>query len=100
MSSPLKAARPPLHSLPSGTTLRSAPSTLGTRTLSNVPKGPPSAAGAALHAAVPVFVPPPAAHAADRLIGETGAPWAKAGRAGIRTATVATPARAAGRRTL
>src|SRR6185437_6644670 len=65
----------------SGTNLRSFPLTFGTRRLSKLPNAPPLAARAALQAAVPVSVPPPA-HAAVRLIGEVVAPCASAGSAG------------------
>src|SRR6185436_13401010 len=97
-SRPLKAGSPPLHSFPSGTNFLSLPLTLGTRRLSNVPNGPPLAARAALQAAVPVAVPPPAAHAALRLIGVVGAPWANAGAPASRGNTPATAAAAARRR--
>src|SRR3954452_19541594 len=92
---PLTPASPPLQSLPSGTNLRSSPFTFGTRRLSKVPNGPPLAARAALHAAVPVAVPPRAAQAALRLIGAVGAPCANAGAPATSGNTPATATAAA-----
>src|SRR5689334_4413558 len=77
-SSPANLARPPLHSLPSGMTSRSRPSTPGTRMLSQSVTSAP-AATAALHAAEFICAGVPAPHTTERLAGVDIAPCACAG---------------------
>src|SRR5262249_12630948 len=77
-SSPAKLARPPLHSVPSGMTCRSRPSTPGTRMLSQSATSAP-AATAARQAAGFIWAAVPAPDITDGLGGDDRAPGAWAG---------------------
>src|SRR3569833_883450 len=90
-SRPLNLAMPPLHSLPSGITVRSLPLTFATRMLSQSATSAPTAT-AALHASDDFCAAVPMPQATDRDTGVCSAPCACAGVASTVTARNASAA--------